>query len=357
MLKKISLFPVLCLILTGSYAQAPKYSNEFLSIGVGARALSMANAQVAVVSDATAGFWNPSGLLAIKSNLQLALMHSEYFAGIVKYDYGSIAAPIDATSTAGFSLIRFGIDDIPDTSELIDANGNIDYEKIKSFSAVDYGFLFSYARKLKLLEGLNYGVNAKIIHRKIGEFGNAWGFGLDFGAQYELKNWKFGFMGKDITSTFNAWSFNLSDELKKTFALTGNELPQNSLEITLPRFQFGIARKIDFKKFSLLSEIDMDITSDGKRNVLIAAHTFSADPHMGIELGYADLVFLRAGLGNIQKIKDFDNTQTTIAQPSIGVGIKLKKLTVDYALTNIGSESKSYSNVFSLKLDIYKNSK
>ena len=42
-------------------------------------------------------------------------------------------------------------------------------------------------------------------------------------------------------------------------------------------------------------------------------------------------------------------------QPNIGVGVKIKALTIDYALTDIGDQSVAlYSNVFSLKLDINK---
>ena len=65
-------------------AQIRIYSNEFLNIGAGARGLSMGSAQVASVSDATAGYWNPAGLTAIKNNPSLSLMHAEYFAGIGK---------------------------------------------------------------------------------------------------------------------------------------------------------------------------------------------------------------------------------------------------------------------------------
>lgn len=37
---------------------APKYSNEFLSLGVGGRALGMGGAQVSQVNDVTAGYWS-----------------------------------------------------------------------------------------------------------------------------------------------------------------------------------------------------------------------------------------------------------------------------------------------------------
>lgn len=70
---------------------APKYSNEFLNIGVGARALGMGNSVLASSNDVTAGYWNPTGLLATNTDLQIGLMHSEYFAGIAKYDFGALA--------------------------------------------------------------------------------------------------------------------------------------------------------------------------------------------------------------------------------------------------------------------------
>ena len=44
---------------------AQKYSNEFLSIGVGARAHGMSGAQTALTDDITAAYWNPAGLSQI----------------------------------------------------------------------------------------------------------------------------------------------------------------------------------------------------------------------------------------------------------------------------------------------------
>jgi hypothetical protein len=211
-------------LLPGLLQAQQKYSNEFLNIGVGSRAFGMSQSVVSSVNDVTAGYWNPAGLARLEGPVQASLMHSKYFAGLARYDYAGIAASVaDNTAVVGLSVIRFGVDDIPDTSELIDADGNINYDRVKSFSAADYAFILSYARKAKKGQiaasengpvdndsnrGLSYGANVKVIHRKVGEYGKSFGFGLDFGIQYLTRHWSFGLMGRDITTTYNSWSYN-----------------------------------------------------------------------------------------------------------------------------------------------------
>lgn len=339
-----------------SQISAPKYSNEFLSIGIGARAFGMSNVQSAVVNDVTAAYWNPAGLQQIKTRYDIGLMHSEYFAGIAKYDYAGFATRLDSQSVIAASIIRFGIDDIPDTRFLINGNdGTINYNNIKFFSAADYAFLVSYARKSNLIKGLNLGVSLKIINRTVGSFATAWGFGFDAGAQYVRGKWHFGLAAKDVTGTFNAWSFN-TEQLKDVYAQTGNLLPKNSIEVALPRLIPGVARSFKItKKIGLLAATDLIITFDGKRNTAVRTGVFSIDPAAGIELDYEKIVFLRFGVGNVQRIKTFDGNYTTSIQPNFGLGVRISKFTIDYALTDLGNLSESlYSNVFSLKFSFDK---
>lgn len=337
-------------------AQTRKYSNEFLNIGVGARALGMSNSFIVSANDVTAGYWNPAGLAAMGNQHQLTFMHSEYFAGIAKYDYGALATRLDSNSVLGVSAVRFGVDDIPNTTELIDANGNVDYDRITKFSAVDFALLISYAKSFNKIPGLRLGANVKVIRRRVGDFAGAWGFGLDAGAQYDLKKWKFAVMARDVTSTFNAWSFNLSDATKAVFQTTGNEIPENSVEITMPKVLLGVARKFDLSpKISLLAESDLDITYDGKRNVMFKSDVMSIDPHIGLEASYNNIIFVRGGLGNYQSYTDAAHRTITTIQPNIGVGIHIKSFYLDYAFTDIGDQSVAlYSHVFSIKLEINK---
>jgi len=338
-------------------AIAPKYSNEFLAIGVGADALGLGNAVVAQTGGVMSGYWNPAGLTKVDKWLEAGAMHAEYFAGIAKYDYIGLAHSIDDKSSVGFTAIRFAVDDIPNTTQLIDNNGNIDYDRISTFTAADYGFIFSYARKLPV-EGLSIGGNVKVIHRRVGDFARSWGFGLDAGAQYETKKgWKFGGVLRDATSTFNAWMFTLNDETKEVFLNTGNALPENGLELTLPRLVLGAYRKFDLGEKGLYTagEVDLTVTTDGQRNTLLQTSLISADPHLGLSFGFKNYVQLRAGLSNMQYVTDFDDSRSLNVQPNLGIGLNIKNFYLDYAFTDIGDASVAlYSHIISLRIKLDK---
>lgn len=329
-----------------------KYSNEFLNIGVDAAALGMSNTAVSFTADVNAGYWNPAGLTHLKDH-QVAVMHANYFANIAQYDYLAYASPIDDRSSWGISLIRFGVDDILNTTELIDNQGNIDYNRIELFSTADYGFTFSYARKLPV-PGFQYGVNAKVVRRIIGDFANSWGFGFDVGLQFERNNWQFGLLVRDLTTTYNIWNIDEEKYQAIADAIPGQnqELPE-STEITAPKAQLGISKKFVFHyDYSLLAAANLNMRFT-KTNDIITTDFVSIDPALGFEFGYTDLVFLRAGVGNFQKVTQLDSSEKTNFQPNIGLGFQYKGIQIDYALTNLGNQGVAlYSNIFSVKVDL-----
>jgi hypothetical protein len=363
LMKKVKplLIGILVLYSSAVFAQFRKYSNEFLNIGAGARGLAMGGAQVASVSDGTAGYWNPAGLVGVKDYPQLDLMHAEYFAGIGKYDYGTLAMPISGGKrTLGISILRFAVDDIPNTLFLVQPDGTINYNNIQTFSSADYAFQFSLAQQVAVKgdNKINFGANAKIIHRKVGDFATAWGFGFDVGLQVIGKRWRLGLVGRDITTTFNAWSFTFTDAQKQVFYLTNNDIPVKSTELTAPRLVTGGA--YDFKisdKISLLAEASLDFTFDGKRNTVISSNPVSIDPKLGLELSYNDIFFVRGGINNFQRaLADADTAnkqKVWIYQPSVGAGFRISNVEIDYAFTNLANQSNPlYTHIFSLKLDL-----
>jgi hypothetical protein len=354
---------VVLLVQQFSHAQFRKYSNEFLNIGAGARGLAMASAQVASVSDGTAGYWNPAGLVNVKDNPQLNLMHAEYFAGIGKYDYGSLAIPLkDNKRVLGLSLLRFAVDDIPNTVFLVEADGSINFSNIQTFSSADYAFLVSLAQQVKTSgkSKINAGINAKIIHRKAGDFASAWGFGFDAGVQIVHPKWKIGIMARDVTTTFNAWSFSLNEKMREVFYLTNNDIPVKSTELTAPKLILGgdYVFKLN-KNLNLMVEANLDLTFDGRRNTVLSSDVVSLDPKLGLEASWKNVFFVRGGINNFQKSLDDDDITNTkkvwIYQPAVGAGFRISNVLIDYAFTNLANQSNPlYTHVFSLKVDLVK---
>lgn len=344
-----------------SFSQFRKYSNEFLNIGAGARGLAMGGAQIASAKDATAGYWNPAGLTGVKDNANVGLMHAEYFGGIAKYDYLSAGIPIqDNRRALGISILRFAVDDIPNTLFLVEPDGSINYGNIQTFSSADYAFLLSFAQNIKQSEkkNISFGLNAKVIYRKVGKFASAWGFGLDAGLQIHGKKWHGGIVARDITTTFNAWSFKFTEKEKEVLYLTKNDIPVKSTELTAPRLIIGGG--YDFrlgKSISLMAEANLDVTFDGKRNTVLSGNTLSVDPHVGLEANIKDVFFVRGGITNFQRaLKDGDTTnqkKVWIYQPSAGAGFKIKNVMIDYAFTNLANQSNPlYTHIFSIRLNI-----
>ncbi|HET9502761.1 MAG TPA: PorV/PorQ family protein [Hymenobacter sp.] len=331
----------------------PKYSNEFMNLGAGARSLGMGKVQVSLATDATAGYWNPAALTNLSAKYDGVLMHSELFSGVVKNDYAAFAMPLDDKSVVGATLLRTGVDNIADTRLLINQyDGSIDYSRITYFSVADYALLLSYARKLGP-EGLSVGANAKLIYRNVGSYANAYGFGLDASVQYNHKGWRLGLVARDITTTFNAWSVD-ADKFKASGVAVDEKIPVNATELTLPRLVLGAGYQFRLPaQFTALAAVDLDATTDGKRNTLVRSNTVSVDPRAGLEIGYHNLVFLRGGVGNYQQIDMFDGLNSAgksnykkawKGQYSLGAGVAFSGLRVDLALSRLALDENSNVN-------------
>ncbi|QOR73517.1 PorV/PorQ family protein [Cruoricaptor ignavus] len=331
-----------------------KYSNEFLNIGAGARGLAMGGAVISHQNDAYAPMWNPAGLTGVESDWQGAAMHAEYFESIAKYDYISYAKALDNNGGAlALSLVRLGIDDILDTTQMIDPEGNIDYDKISKFSQADYAGLISYAFRLN--QRVDVGATAKIVYRNVGKFANGFGFGFDVGALYHADSgWNFGGMLRDATTTVNFWKIN---EEKLSATVEGEEFnpaPEDRLELTMPKLNLGASRNFTLSRdLSLLPEVGINVDF-AKTAAVISTDFASITPYFGAELVYDNLIFLRAGVNRFQTITDIENEKRKVSfQPSAGIGVRYRGVTVDYAISNSGvGGSNYYSNFFSLKLDM-----
>lgn len=355
MIKKLAFL----LVISTQFYQSQivrKYSNEFLNIGAGARGLAMGGAVLSNQDDVYSPMWNPAGLMSIDRDWQGAAMHAEYFESIAKYDYIAFAKPLDnAGGVLGISLVRLGVDNILNTTQMIDPDGNIDYDKITKFSQADYAGIISYAFHPGDIQRLDVGVNAKVIYRNVGKFANGFGFGFDIGAIYRAESgWTYGATLKDVTTTVNFWTINQKELSTIVNGEEFNPAPKDKMELTMPKLSFGMSRNFEINRdLELLPEAGLNVDF-AKTAALISTDFASISPYAGAELKFQDMIFIRLGINRFQNITDIENLKRKVSfQPSGGIGIKYRGLTLDYAISNSGiGGSNFFSNFFSLKLDM-----
>lgn len=313
---KIYTFVILSFLLIFPTANAQtviaKYAGEFINIGIGGRPLAMGGAFSAVANDITAGYYNPSGLTQLNYP-QISLMHDERYGNLVNYDYAAVAIPWDTDMSFALSVMRLGIDGIPDTrNALIDVNGNgkiddndrIDYTKITEFSDQDWAFYLSFAKKLS--DNFSCGASIKYLRRDIAEF-NANGIGFDVGALYiPFENFSVGANLQDITTTLVAWN-------------TGRN------ELITPTAKIGAAYGWNILNGRLTPALDFDVRFENRQY----ASTFNMGPvsfdmHAGLEFNYNNLFSIRGGYNDVK-------------QYTIGAGIKLPKLNIDYSFARFNA--------------------
>ncbi len=94
-----------------------EYAADFLNIGVGARALGMGGAFVALANDASAFYWNPAGMTWIKK-MSFHFDHTPMFDGLAQYNTLNATMGIDQHMAFAVSWIRLGVDEIPRYSSL-----------------------------------------------------------------------------------------------------------------------------------------------------------------------------------------------------------------------------------------------
>lgn len=326
--------------LSGSLAQSfqeAKYGGDFLSIGSGARPLGMGGAFTAVTDDVLAGYWNPAGLSAVE-NWEFAYMHSERFSGVVGYDYGAVAMPVQGSDgVVGLSFFRQGVDGIKNTLHAWDPEQNRPKSDPTSymteFSTSDMALLVSYADRLT--DRWRWGVTAKTVHSRLGPFANSWGYSMDAGLQMIGKRYRFGLTVMNITTLMKFWNVD-QNELQELTSFINPEtgkpetLPEGTNEYVKPSLKMGVSRSFDFGDLSLITAFDTDILFEGRDVYYLSVGNISFEPHIGAEIGYKGLVFLRSGITDIH----LDDRNNIYLAPTLGTGIKVGSFMIDYGFSS-----------------------
>jgi hypothetical protein len=280
MVKKV-LFIIWCLVpVLFSSSYATKYAGEFLSLGVGAKSLGMGGAFVGVANDASASYWNPSGLCQIDRK-QISLMHAETFGSLLNHDFIAFALPLEekkSSSTIAFSLLRLGGGGIKITDlekrgmDISDSNRVV---LLREESHADYAFLFSYSHPIR--PSLFWGANLKLIYRHLVN-NSAFGLGADFS-----------FLARPYP--FLSLGANLMD-ITPTLLFYDN----GTTETISPTTKFGLGIKREIKDFSFLFASDADVRYEGRKfSAQYWIGSISWDMHYGVEVLYRNKLGGRLG--------------------------------------------------------------
>jgi hypothetical protein len=234
-------------------------AGAFLRRSIGARATGMGGAFTAIANDATATYWNPSGLGQLR-NAQIAAMYT-----ILSLDrnqnFVSYAQPIGALGALGLSWIHFGVSKMDGR----DTSGN----PTGDFSDSEMAFGMSYGKTFA--EVLSIGGTAKYLSHALAD-NKASGFGFDAGVLIKFIGIPFsdvsvGVMVQDIASSVE-WDTDSKRE---------DEFPMN--------VRFGIVISPKVIPLNLAAEIEKNGEQEIKYH---AGGEYFLSKVLGIRIGYND---------------------------------------------------------------------
>ncbi len=173
---------------------------KVLSIPVGSRALGMGGAFVSVADDATAMYWNPSGIARLNTN-EFVFMHSNWLADI-RFDYVGLVIPLGNIGSFGLNVSAMTMDEMDITTEYEPEGTG------ETFSAGSFVVGFTYARNLT--DNFSIGATGKYISETIwnctasglavdiGTLFNTPFYGIRLGASISNFGQKMQIMGDDL---------------------------------------------------------------------------------------------------------------------------------------------------------------
>ncbi|MEO0165684.1 MAG: PorV/PorQ family protein [candidate division WOR-3 bacterium] len=356
MKRYLAIILVIAIPLFADFAKLGTSGAQFLKISVG-RGAAMGEAFVAISDDASATYWNPAGLGVI-GNRQFALQHNEWIADI-KHEYLTGAIPLTNMGTLGFSLtaLTMGKMEITDVDDPNTKTVREDTGTGRYFNASDFAVGISFGRMFT--DRLAAGFTIKAIQEMIWDM-NATGIATDFGIHYNT-----GFKGLKIAAAMSNFGADISfggrnlDRSADPFPdspLDYQKVPVSVKTTPFPLpliFRFGIAMNpVETEAQRLTVALDLNHPNDNYETI-----------NLGLEYGYLNTIFLRAGYKmylNIDYMKAMtgaepvydstaqkwtypnwgDNTEWLLNNLTGGVGFNLKmggrEMRIDYAYMNKG---------------------
>ena len=247
--------------------------------GIGARALAMGGAFVAVANDATAVVWNPAGLAQLNDTRLAGMSTDLYGLGITHQFIGAVTT--FANLGIGLAWERGAV-----TGQVVDEDGVAGSAFTWNESTI-VGTLATNIMDIGLA-----GANVKYYMADSGLGDTASGFGFDLGVLVNLGDmFTIGISAVDLGGSKLSWTGGATD-------------------IVSGLYKAGVAMKLVDGMLVLATDLDFDGTN-------------ISDAHVGVEFKIIKELALRAGAVLTDNFKDYYFT--------IGAGINVAGLYVDAA--------------------------
>ena len=297
--KLIILIVLLPILLIALNEDAGTTGFSFFKVNYSARAAAMANAYTGLSNEATAVFFNPAGLVQLKSN-QAAMTYMSYLDGV---NCGSAVYAYSLDNEVTLAVFSKGLSA---KEERTLAN------EIGQYAGTDgtFGisdFVFGVSAAKYLMHNLDVGINLKFLQESLDK-NNATALALDFGIMHQTtnRNLKLGIAIRNIGKQLSYYTDNEYKENLPTTATAGFSYhPNNKLYITL----------------DIYKPLNMDYS--GRLGFEYLVH-----PVLALRAGYKSNASDWAAGG--------DNDLLSGISTGLGFDLQKYKLKLDYAVVSFG---------------------
>jgi hypothetical protein len=314
---------------------------NFLKIGVGARAMAMGGSQVAVVNDASALYWNPSGIANIATN-QVLMSNNNWIADI-SHNFLAVTAPMGELGVIGVSVSYLSMGDMKVT------NWDNTYGTGEIFSSHSAAIGIGWARQMS--DRFKVGIHVKYLNEAIAN-SSANTFAVDVGSQYDI-GWLR--VGMSIQNFGPQANISGRDLLVRIDPLpdVGSNPSDVTANLETQEWALPIVFQLGFAVTPLRTDMLRLTTSFDYRD----ERDYRPQLGLGGEFAFEEMVFLRGGLRN-RVVSDIiggkaELTEVFLLTAGVGVAYTIPTtsftLHFDYAYQQL--QYFSNSQLITLRLD------